>query len=275
MPTVYLDYNIIAKVAGFPVSPVAEAWREAIKRLSGMGYHFALSGWHAYELAKSDNEQHVDACCRFVEEVSPIWLSNNIFVKRDELARFRGSMDGNAGQPVRAFNQVISQMWATHGPFVIIGESFRNTVEALRISPGALEEINNAASETPRAIQDSRDALAEGRYALSQNIVDRVYFADLVNRHDTEYLEYILDHIDQVFLECPTIAIEEQLTKIRVRDNFQPTDSDAADLQHALVALAYCDHFVSDDKRLVRHSKEAVQTCGLPCYVHRNPTTIQ
>jgi hypothetical protein len=115
MPTVYLDYNIIAKVAGLPSSPHAALWRAAIEGLQDAGYRFALSAWHAYELAKSDNQAHVDACCGFVEAIRPLWLSNSVFIKRDEITRFLNYASVNDVYTVRALNPSIAQMWTTYG----------------------------------------------------------------------------------------------------------------------------------------------------------------
>jgi hypothetical protein len=278
MSLIYIDYNILVGVAGLPASQNSAAWRVAISTLADSGHRFVVSAWHAYELAKSDRQDHVDSCCEFVEALNPLWMSNNVFVKREEIAQclqciMRGE-HGNAAHPSNAFNQTIAQMWATYGGIVIVGETFRNMVQALRDTPGALDEINAAAAETPGAIMDARDALAGRRMAADGDIVDREYFATLIDAANPDLIELAVRHKTQVLQMCPTIAVEEQLTQIRVRESFTPRNSDAADLQHALVALAYCDYFVSDDKKLSLHSKEAVHKCGLPCSVHRNPTTI-
>jgi hypothetical protein len=275
MPIVYLDYNIIAKAVGLPHSPHAALWRAAIEALQVEGYRFALSAWHAYELAKSDNQAHVDVCCGFVEAIRPLWLSNSVFIKRDEITQFLNNANGYDVYPVRALNPSIAQMWMTYGGIMKIGETYRNTVHEIRNTPGALDRIDNAAAETRGAIQAGRDALADGRYKATQHIVDRDYFSSLIKPPNPKALGYVLDHHKEVLSKCPTIFLEDNLTRIRVREHFQPTDSDAADLQHAMVALAYCDHFVTDDKMLAEHSRIAVKKCGLPCRVHRNPTTIK
>lgn len=274
MPTAYLDYNIVATAAGSPPGRHTASWKAAIDALSGAGYRFALSAWHAYELAKSNNQEHVESCCEFIEEIKPLWLSNSVFIKRDEIARFLNHANGKINYPARAFNPSIAQMWTTYGGIIKIGETFRNTVHELRNAPGALAQISNVAAETPDAIQAGRDALADGRYKATQHLVDQEYFSSLINPPNPKALGYVLDHLKEVLSTCPTISLEDSLTRIRVRDQFRAKDSDAADLQHALAGLAYCDLFVTDDKMLAEHCRQAVSMSHLSCRVYRNPTSI-
>lgn len=274
MPTVYLDYNIIVKSAGSPAAPYEDAWQKACIALLDAGYRIVLSAWHAYEMAKSENPHHLDACCAFIEQLNPLWLSNNNFVKHEEIARFLKCARGKGERQVRVFNQTVSQMWATYGGIVLIGETFAGTVAALRSTPGAINEINTAAAETPGAIRAAREAQEKGYDFDANPIFDREYFGAFIDPADQVGLEYVMNHRNEVYASCQAIAVDDILTRIRVSDKFGPKAADAADLQHALAALAYCDYFVSDDKRLVRHCGEAVKRCGLACSVHRNPTTI-
>lgn len=271
MPIIYLDHNIIATVAGLPPDPRAPEWRAAIQMLADDGNRFALSAWHAYELANFHDQKHVDACCDFVRTIRPLWLSNSQFVKREEIMRFL-KHGGDHTTPV--FNPSIAQMWTTYNQPFTIGETFANTVQLLRTSPGALVEIDRAAAETPNAILVARQAKVEGRYVATQPIVDREYFSTLINPPNRQVLDYVLSHMKHVLAACPTIRIEESLTRIRVTSHFRPKPSDAPDLQHAMVGLAYCDHFVSDDKNLSEQCRQAAKLCGLSCQVHRNPTNF-
>lgn len=233
------------------------------------GYRVVLSAWHAYELAKSENTYHVDACCAFIEQLDPLWLSNNNFVKREEITRFLKRARGKGDHQVRAFNQTVSQMWATYGGIVLIGETFTGTVAALRATPGAIDEINTAAAETPGAIRVAREAQERGYNFDAAPIFDREYFSAFIDPADHDGLDYVMNHRTEVYASCPAVAVDDMLARIRVSEKFVPQAADAADLQHALAALAYCDYFVSDDKRLARHCGEAVERCGLACSVHR------
>jgi len=47
---------------------------------------------------------------------------------------------------------------------------------------------------------------------------------------------------------CPAIAVESELHKIRSHDpTRQPKESDAIDLFHGVLALSYCDYYVTRD----------------------------
>ena len=56
----------------------------------------------------------------------------------------------------------------------------------------------------------------------------------------------------KLYQECPTLAIEDALRRVRANDSFKPNASHAADLQHAMAALGYCDHFVTRDGQTSR-----------------------
>ena len=60
----------------------------------------------------------------------------------------------------------------------------------------------------------------------------------------------------KLYQECPTLAIEDALRRVRANDSFKPNASHAADLQHAMAALGYCDHFVTRDGQTSRSRQE-------------------
>jgi len=229
-----------------------------------------LSAWHAFELAQSGQQDHVDACCQFVEHLRPVWLSNSTYVKREELQRYlHGAPEG---RPVAAINDSVSQMWATYGDSraVVIGDSFTNTVRELRTTPNAIAEVQAAARETPEAIRIGREARNRG-VNVPKELIDREYFASYLHWVDRlcGAARRLVENKADVISKCPAVAVEERLTLLRVGDSFNPLPSDAADLQHATVALAYCDRFVTDDGRLAGHCAATVRQCGLRCTVHR------
>src|SRR5208282_1714318 len=194
--TVYIDYNVIVNIAGTPAKPSAGQLRVEIDRLLETNHRIALSAWHAYELARSNRPEHVNSCCSFVEEINPVWLSNPQFIKSEEIARFLSHerRPEEIIMPVSAMNNVYSQMWATYGGPVLIGETFRFSIEALQNTPGALEHINRAALETPRAIQIGREAYADGRLAANQHVIDREYFEGLIGRRGDD-VDFVMNNM--------------------------------------------------------------------------------
>jgi hypothetical protein len=61
--------------------------------------------------------------------------------------------------------------------------------------------------------------------------------------------DFCLAHKESLLGQCPAVAVEDKLYDVRIGDpGRKPMDSDAVDLQHAVVALSYCDLFLVDDK---------------------------
>jgi len=51
-------------------------------------------------------------------------------------------------------------------------------------------------------------------------------------------------------LSSLSLAVDDVLMQVRTKDSFTPRASHASDFQHALIALAHCTAFVTDDKGL-------------------------
>lgn len=275
LSTVYLDYNLIA-IMGGRIRPNAEYLENHSLQLVADGNQIALSAWHAVELSRSDHEEHIRACIDLVDRLQPLWVSNPSYVKTEELKGFLveelefPNLEPHANP---AFNTVISQMWSTYGES-FVGETFGHTVDALRSNPAAIETLTKAISETPEAIKTGRKAVKDGRLKNYATLIDREYFKGLVPTVAISELDYLTTHVDRVLELCPAIAVEQSLTRIRAIEDFVPEESDAADLQHATVAVAYCDYFVSDDKMLVEHCRRTAKEVGTDCMVSRDLISI-
>lgn len=277
--TVYLDYNVISHIAGVPNKANAEDLRKHLLELKTDGYRFALSAWHMYELARSNCQLHVDQCCALVEEILPLWVSNTQSVKRQEVDRYLQPIFDKVG-PVRnrnfiPFNETVSLMWKTYSDDLIVhNENFRGSVAALRVDPNDIANIDRAANETPQAILMNRIAHKAG---ILEDIpyIDRDYLKNLLpSRHSTQQLEYLEKSCMELVKASPTIAVEEALVQLRASDSFKPKPSDGPDMQHALVPLAYCDYFVTDDNRLRNHCNVVTRKLGLKCRVLKSVEDI-
>ena len=165
-------------------------------------------------------------------------------------------------------------MWSTYGD-AFVGETFADTVNAWVNNPSLRDLIKDEVRQTPKAILTAREAMRDGWATKCQPIIDRKYFKSLVGRAGSDAIDFLTDNTQRVLNACPAIAIEDYLTKIRAIDSFIPKESDAPDLQHAIVGVAYCDHFVSDDKRLVEHCRRSARDAGVPCSVGRNLLDIR
>jgi hypothetical protein len=268
---VYLDYNVIASSVGIPEQPDGMAEVAAMLGLQQLGMRFALSAWTAYELAKSQDEQHVRQCCTFIEGLKPVWISDWRYLADRELAAFvarhgsRGA-DGRA-LTIHALNETIGQMWSTFGVHIALREGFTDCVMELRAQPRNLNMLANAAAFTPPAITASRAQRTEGKADDLRD--DRQHFAQRLGcRERDERVEFLMANRAKLYQECPTLAIEDALRRVRANDSFRPNASHAADLQHAMAALGYCDHFVTRDGQLRGHARIVVRDLGLPCAVY-------
>jgi hypothetical protein len=87
-------------------------------------------------------------------------------------------------------------------------------------------------------------------------------------RSQDERIDFLMANQTQLYRECPVLAIEDALAEVRARDSFVPKISHAADFQHAMAALAYCDHFVTRDGQLREHCRIVIRDLTLPCRVH-------
>jgi len=270
MNTIYIDYNLIVIMAR-RTRENAEELKFHVQQLIQNGYRVALSAWHAFELSRSDNLDQIESCIELIECLQPVWLSNPIYVKREEIKGFLGSEWGDTrlqAHPNPGFNTSVSQMWSTYHCEAYVGESFCDTVLAMHKNPASRQEIDKAVRDAPNALLIGRNAEKNGTAKQLEHIVDREYFKSLVPHHvSKKAIIYLLNNVRSVLTACPSVTIENYLTRIRLSENFTPKESDAVDLQHAIVGLAYCDYFISDDKMLVEHGKRSVTQANLTCNV--------
>jgi len=276
--TIYLDHNVIVGVAGLPAWTDAESELACIERLRAQGVRFVLSAWHMYELAKSGDVDNVRRYCAFVEALQPLWANNPIAVKRAELLRFLGPSLGSTATDmptIEPFSDSVDDMWASYGESGIQSESFSGVVRALQADPGFLREINEAANLTPEAIVTGRRAHQDGRLKQAEPIIDREYFAGLLQCEPSDpRVNELLDDIKAVYCACPAIAVEDIITHVRVKESFTPRAAHASDLQHTLIALAYCTAFVTDDKNLLENARVTRNKLSLPTQLSRRPTGV-
>lgn len=242
-------------------------------RLVSNGHKIVLSAWHAYELSKTSNDEQIELCLELIKNIQPVWLSNQTYVKREEIKKFLNEKWEVTNFEIHsnpAFNTLVSQMWSTYGtPFV--GETIDEYVHFLKNNQLSRQDLDNTVQDFPNALSVGRSAAEIGIDKLWEIVVDREYFIGLVPLEVRDKATtFLVNNKQEVLASCPTVAIDACLTKTRVRESFIPKGSDAVDFQHALVSLAYCSHFVSDDKMLVEHSTRCIKQTKLSCIVTRD-----
>ncbi|MDB6042431.1 MAG: hypothetical protein JWM63_982 [Gammaproteobacteria bacterium] len=85
----------------------------------------------------------------------------------------------------------------------------------------------------------------------------------------------LLNNVKAVYRDCPTIAVDDILTHVRVKESFTPRTAHASDLQHALIALAYCTGLVTADKSLFENSRVTLKTFNLLTRLSRRVTKLR
>lgn len=279
MKTIYLDHNVISSVGGIPAADDAAHQRNHAAELRKCGYRFALSAWNMYELARSSDIKHIEQCCDFVDELDPIWVNNNYSVKAQEIDRCLAIEFDRIG-PVRSrsvipFSSTVSEMWASYGLPTHAKDTFRASVLAFHRAQKNMGEIARVANATPDAILSARRAQQLGTLKLLESVVDRQYFAAMVPKGTpSEQINFLLQTKKAVLSTSPTIAIEDALTERRLQDSFTPKPNDAADLQHSMASLAYCDYFVTGDKKLYEHCRTTVKQVGVACQPYKSMLEI-
>jgi hypothetical protein len=84
MRHVYLDHNIVTRLAVERSAVHARREHEAVQRLLTDGdVRFVLSAVSLYEIAKSTIEMHVADSIDLLRELSPLWLSNPVYLPEE------------------------------------------------------------------------------------------------------------------------------------------------------------------------------------------------
>ncbi|HWG76925.1 MAG TPA: hypothetical protein VN660_09045 [Steroidobacteraceae bacterium] len=258
----YLDYNVISSIAGIPSKSDAIDERAAARALTKAGVRFVLSAWCGYELARSSNDTHVQQCCDFVDSLDPLWMGNSHAIERQELELYLAI---NSRLP-EALHESVGRMMASFGVPNDSTETFRGLVYKLREDPRNIERIRNAARETPAAIRGAREPWKREKYKALQSVIDREHLAMILDLDsNNSAIDQLMGDLPNVYKECPAVAAEELLSRIRLNDSFAPLESHAADFQHAVAPLGYCNFFISRDSQLRQHCQTVVRKTGLTC----------
>jgi PIN domain nuclease of toxin-antitoxin system len=115
MRHVYLDHNIVTRLAVERSAVHARREHEAVQRfLTDGDVRFVLSAVSLYEIAKSTIEMHVADSIDLLRELSPLWLSNPVYLQKQELERhIAGQLRRRVPSPFNPMNRIMAQLWST------------------------------------------------------------------------------------------------------------------------------------------------------------------
>lgn len=111
-------------------------------------------------------------------------------------------------------------------------------------SPEALKTLQAADRKVRKAQEKAAWTSWIGQSIPDHDPQERAFTA----QEKTDLLDFCYGNQRQFLIECRSLAVESSLTKVRTRDpKRNPTESDGPDLQHAAIALPYCDAFFTRD----------------------------
>ncbi|MGF6739584.1 PIN domain nuclease of toxin-antitoxin system [Paraburkholderia atlantica] len=285
MPRIYLDHNVVTRLAVERVSTPPGSEYEAIRRLIDDGHiTFVLSAVSLYEIARSEIEAHVANSIALLNELPLEWLGNPVYLQKQELKRhIAGQLRRLRPAAFNPFNRTMAQLWSTYGAQnIVIGETLADSIWAWHRDPAALREVERAAAETPDAILIGRRAVADGLVRDNQPLIDEEFYrarlpirtdphVDLSQERYAELPRNLATHSREVKRDCPAIKVEDLCQRYRVQAGFRPEMQDALDLQHIIGAAAYCDFFVTGDNDIhatFQYIRARWERC--PCVVVRS-----
>jgi hypothetical protein len=265
MRTLYIDHSIVTH------EPSWEGLRLAI----GSGkIRLALSVWNLYEIGAATDLAQRSQRLSFLSGLAPLYIVERRHIQRQEVERFLWQHKfSTAPNDIIAITPTLSGVdYFFAGARTRIGltmcqfiheTDFAGLHPLKRLSPDALRKFQSVDRMT---LKQKEREIFEAWIAVS--IPDRA-----PNGHDftvsekAELVAFCWQHRKQFFAECRCLAVENALTTARTNDvRRNPTESDGLDLQHAAVALAYCDVFYSKDRyQLVcaAVARGALKTMGL------------
>ncbi|REE17749.1 hypothetical protein B0G71_0714 [Paraburkholderia sp. BL27I4N3] len=261
MPRVYLDHNVITRLAVERVSSPPGSEYQAIHRLIDDGHiTFVLSAVSLYEIAGSEIAAHVADSIALLNELPLEWLGNPVYLQKQELKRYVAGLLRRPRPPTfNPFSRTMAQLWSTYGADnIVMGETVADSIWAWHRDPSALREVQRAASETPDAILIGRRALAEGLVRDNQPLIDAEFYrgrlpvrtdphVDLSQERYAGLPRHLASRSREIKRDCPAIKTEDLCQRYRIEAGFRPEMQDALDLQHIIGAAGYCEIFVTGD----------------------------
>jgi hypothetical protein len=131
MPRVYLDHNIVTRLAVERVAAPPGLEYAAIRTLLEAGrVTFVLSALSLYEIARSTIDDHVANSIALLDELPLEWLSNPVYLQKQELKRH---IARQLRRPIPSLfdpmNRTMAQLWSTYGTEnILIGETLADCI---------------------------------------------------------------------------------------------------------------------------------------------------
>lgn len=245
--TIYVDHSIVTHEQWWPHLEQAVASREL---------RLALSVWNLFEIGIAADQAQQEKRLAFLEGLKPLWVVERRAVQRQEVERFLWQHKlGVSPKELLVTTPSLSVVDSFFlGRETRIGLTLRQLIRGIdyaqllplkKLSPRALATLQ----------MTDRKVLVE-----KQKEIFLAWIGPSIPEHDpdgraftvsqkADFLNFCHQHQAQFLAECRSLAVEDALTAARARDaRRNPKESDGLDLQHAAMALPYCDVFFTRDR---------------------------
>jgi hypothetical protein len=273
--TLYADHHFIAREAnGQPTN-----WKTLVALLAdNPHWRLAVSECNLLEIAFDGDKSRALRRADFLDSLRPVWMMERLDIQKHEVGAFlRRNHFQIAANPLSPFHEHLSTVMSYHTrPLVgataatwVTTADPNEIAEAKRLAVRSLRTLQAATKQQKQQI-----AARTFREWVYPKIPLRDPSDSLMNKTQKEALAaFCYANVDRFYRECPAMAVEHYLCEVRARDPKRvPEEADAIDLQHGVLALSYCDSFVTADRyafSTAAHAIKSLPTLSLAT-LHRN-----
>jgi hypothetical protein len=246
MRTLAIDHSVVTN----------QAWWPALTAAVGCGeIRLQLSVWNLVEIGFAEDTAQQRQRLDFLTGLKPWWVLERLQIQKQEVERFLWAQYfGVDPKPLVATTEFLSVVDSYFAgaltrvgltPHRFIAETdFKLLQAAKKYTPAALRTLQSAGKAK---LRQAEKAMFEAW--IKPNIPDTDANGRLLKVIEKEtLLQFCYERKDAFFGACRAIAAEDALSVARTSDTRRsPTESDGADLQHAVIGLAYSDMFATAD----------------------------
>ena len=248
MNTLYIDNSIFGRDQDWPSIAALLASKPEMR--------VVVSDWHMVELASVSDKLQAFKRADFVDSLKPLWMLGYLPIQELEVKRF--TSERYFCVPAEAFSvftEHLSVVWADYvGAKTVIGMNARTWVTINRDLSG----FTSGKAEIVESLKTLQAATAQQKKEVEEAtfmswVLPRINDCDpdgkvLTKSEKMKIASFCYANRSEFYSRCPAIAVESELHKIRSRDaKRSPKGSDAIDLFHGVLALSYCDFYVTRD----------------------------
>ena len=259
--TLYMDHSAFAH---------EEWWPELQQIIEAHGLTPVLSLWNLYEIGRAGDIGQRNRRLEFIDRLTPTWMVERRPVQRREVERFLWRHHYGVEPPdllVLTKHLSVVEFFAAKGYArvcltarqVVADGQFKQLDGLRRLAPDALRTLQSTTVKQRKAVEHELFISWIG-----ESIPDRDPTGRALTRDEKAQLaEFCWQRRKGFYEECRSLAAENALGEARFSNpHRKPEEADGPDLQHAAMALPYCDLFLTRDGYLATCAEQAHQTMG-------------